>query len=262
LRRAIDDDELGLVYQPIVEVTTGLISGAEALLRWSHVDRGAVPPSAFIPVAEESGMIIPLGARVLGQACHRAAAWNAARPETPFTVTVNISGRQLPDPGLPAAVERSLKDSGLQPRCLVLEITETVIMQETESTLARLQELKRLGVQLAIDDFGTGYSSLSYLQRFPVDILKIDRSFTEGLLRGDHDAAFVRTIVSLAEALDLRTIAEGVEHLEQFEALASLGCDAVQGFLFSRPVPPDEMEGLLASPTGLLRSSSVRGRRD
>lgn len=257
LRRAIADDDLGLVYQPIIDVTTGLISGAEALLRWSHVERGAVPPSAFIPVAEESGMIIPLGARVLGQACHRAAAWNAAHPERPLTVTVNISGRQLPDPGLPGVVERSLKESGLQPRCLVLEITETVIMQETESTLARLRELKRLGVRLAIDDFGTGYSSLSYLQRFPVDILKIDRSFTEGLLRGDHDAAFVRTIVSLAEALDLRTIAEGVEDWEQFEALALLGCDAVQGFLFSRPVPPGEMEELLASSTGLLRSPGV-----
>jgi diguanylate cyclase (GGDEF)-like protein/PAS domain S-box-containing protein len=256
LRRAIEDDELNLVYQPIVDVTSGLISGAEALLRWSHIERGAVPPSAFIPVAEESGMIIPLGTRVLGQACHRAAAWNAVHPERPFTVTVNISGLQLPDPGLPAVVERSLKESGLQPHCLVLEITETVIMQETESTLARLRELKRLGVRLAIDDFGTGYSSLSYLQRFPVDILKIDRSFTDGLLRGGNDAAFVRTIVSLAETLGLRTIAEGVEHWEQFEELASLGCDAVQGFLFSRPVPPDEIMELLASPTGLVRSAS------
>src|SRR5687768_1633303 len=256
LRRAIEGDELGLVYQPIVDVNTGQISGAEALLRWPHAERGAVPPSAFIPVAEESGMIIPLGARVLDEACGRAAAWNATRPERPLTVTVNISGRQLPDPGLPSAVERSLKASGLNPRCLVLEITETVIMQETESTLARLRELKRLGVRLAIDDFGTGYSSLSYLQRFPVDILKIDRAFTEGLLRGDHDAAFVRTIVSLAETLGLRTIAEGVEQWEQFEELASLGCDAVQGFLFSRPVSPEAIAELLVSSTGLVRSPS------
>ena len=254
LRRAIEGDELVLVYQPIVDVNTGLISGAEALLRWSHAERGAVPPSAFIPIAEESGMIIPLGARVLDEACRRAAAWNATRPDRPLTVTVNISGRQLPDPGLPLTVARSLKASGLSPRCLVLEITETVIMQETESTLARLRELKRLGIRLAIDDFGTGYSSLSYLQRFPVDILKIDRAFTEGLLRGDHDAAFVRTIVSLAETLGLRTIAEGVEQWEQFEELASLGCDAVQGFLFSRPVSPEAIEELLVSSTGLVRS--------
>jgi diguanylate cyclase (GGDEF)-like protein/PAS domain S-box-containing protein len=257
LRRAIEGRELVLVYQPIVDVTTGQISGAEALLRWSHELRGAVPPSAFIPVAEQSGMIIPLGARVLDEACHRAAAWNAARPDRPLTVTVNISGRQLPDPGLPAAVEGSLRASGLHPSCLVLEITETVIMQETESTLARLRELKQLGIRLAIDDFGTGYSSLSYLQRFPVDILKIDRSFTEGLLRGDHDAAFVRTIVSLAEALGLRTIAEGVEEWEQFEELASLGCDAVQGFLFSRPVAPAEIEELLSSDVSRLRRARV-----
>ena len=257
LRRAIEGGELGLVYQPIVDVTTGRISGAEALLRWSHAERGPVPPSAFIPVAEESGMIIPLGARVLDEACHRAAAWNAARPGRPLTVTVNISGRQLPDPGLPAAVGRSLQASGLHPACLVLEITETVIMQETEATLARLRELKGLGVRLAIDDFGTGYSSLSYLQRFPVDILKIDRSFTEGLLRGDHDAAFVRTIISLAETLGLRTIAEGVEQREQFDELALLGCDAVQGFLFSRPVIPADMEELLDSDVGLLRSANA-----
>jgi len=257
LRRAIEGDELGLVYQPIVDVATGLISGAEALLRWSHVQRGAVPPSAFIPVAEENGMIIPLGARVLRQACHRAAAWNATRRGLPLTVTVNISGRQLPDPGLAAAVQGSLASSGLDPACLVLEITETVIMQETESTLTRLRELKQLGVRLAIDDFGTGYSSLSYLQRFPVDILKIDRSFTEGLLRGDHDAAFVRTIISLAEALNLRTIAEGVEEWEQFEELASLGCDAVQGFLFSRPLTPAGMEELLASDVSRLPAARV-----
>ena len=216
-----------------------------------------MPTSAFIPVAEESGLIIPLGVRVLGEACHRAAAWNAVRPGRPLTVTVNIAGRQLPDPGLVAAVESSLASSGLDPACLVLEITETVIMQETESTLARLRQLKQLGIRLAIDDFGTGYSSLSYLQRFPVDILKIDRAFTHGLLRGDHDAAFVRTIVSLAEALELRTIAEGVEEWQQFEELASLGCDAVQGFLFSRPLTPAGMEELLESDVGLLRSASA-----
>lgn len=246
LRRAIHGEEFFLAYQPIIDVATGRVSGAEALLRWTHSERGTVPPSAFIPIAEESGMIIPLGARVLREACRRAAAWNA-RPGRPLTVTVNISGRQLPDDSLPAVVEDALSSSGLEPSCLVLEITETVIMQETESTLARLLALKRLGVRLAIDDFGTGYSSLSYLQRFPVDILKIDRSFTEGLLRGDQAAAFVRTIVSLARALELKTIAEGVEHREQFDALEALGCHAVQGFLFSRPVSGPELDEMIVS---------------
>jgi diguanylate cyclase (GGDEF)-like protein/PAS domain S-box-containing protein len=248
LRRAIDGNELGLVYQPIVDVRTGQVVGGEALLRWSHGERGAIPPSAFIPVAEASGMIIPLGERVLREACLRAARWNATRQADPLTVTVNLSGRQLPDDGLPRAVEEALRTSGLPPDRLVLEITETVIMQETEATLERLRELKRLGVRLAIDDFGTGYSSLSYLQRFPVDILKIDRTFTEGLLRGEHDTAFVATIISLAGKLKLRTIAEGVEEWPQFDELAALGCDAVQGFLFSRPVAPAAMEALLSCP--------------
>ena len=250
LRRALEDDAFSLAYQPIIDVASGQVSGAEALLRWSHAERGAVPPSAFIPVAEESGMIIPLGARVLREACQRAAAWNRSRPGRPLTITVNISGRQLPDDGLPALVTDALSSSGLDPACLVLEITETVIMQETESTLARLHALKRLGVRLAIDDFGTGYSSLSYLQRFPVDILKVDRSFTDGLLRGKQAATFVRTIVSLARALDLRTIAEGVEHQLQYEALAAMGCDAAQGFLFSRPVSAPELEKMIASDLG------------
>jgi diguanylate cyclase (GGDEF)-like protein/PAS domain S-box-containing protein len=247
LRRAIDGNELVVVYQPIIDVPSGRITGAEALLRWSHARRGAVPPSAFIPVAEENGMIIPLGARVLRTACRQAAVWNAGRPDAPLTVTVNISARQLQDPDLPAVVAGALTTAGLEPARLVLEITETVIMHDTEATLSRLRELKALGVRLAIDDFGTGYSSLSYLQRFPVDILKIDRSFTEGL---GHDTALVRTIISLAEALDLRTVAEGVEEPGQFVALAALGCDAVQGYLFSRPLAPDAMDEFLAAEAG------------
>jgi diguanylate cyclase (GGDEF)-like protein/PAS domain S-box-containing protein len=247
LRRDLHGKQFSVAYQPIYDVGTGRLTGAEALLRWSHSERGPVPPSAFIPVAEESGMIIPLGARVLREACLTAAAWNVDRARRPLTVTVNISGRQLPDDGLPSAVEDALRLSGLEPSCLVLEITETVIMHETESTLARLHALKRLGVRLAIDDFGTGYSSLSYLQRFPVDILKIDQSFTDGLLRGDQAAAFVRTIVSLARALELKTIAEGVEHREQLRALKALGCHAAQGFLFSKPVSPAEIEALIAA---------------
>lgn len=251
LRRAVEGDELGLAYQPIVDVRTGRVTGAEALLRWSHDTRGSVPPAAFIPIAEASGMIIPLGERVLREACRRAAHWNAVRPGEPLSVTVNLSGRQLPDERLPAVVEAALRVAGLDPGCLVLEITESVIMHDTEATLGRLRELKALGVRLAIDDFGTGYSSLSYLQRFPVDILKVDQTFTEGLMRGEHDAAFVRTIVSLAETLGLRTIAEGVEDWEQYDALVALGCDAVQGFLLSEPVPAARMEALLRAGVGV-----------
>jgi EAL domain-containing protein (putative c-di-GMP-specific phosphodiesterase class I) len=194
-------------------------------------------------------LIFTLGGWILREACRQAASWNARRPRSPLTVTVNISGRQLQHEGLPREVAAALRDAGLPPGCLILEITETVIMHKTEATLARLHELKRLGVRLAIDDFGTGYSSLSYLQQFPVDVLKIDRAFTEGLLRGSNDAALVRTIIALANMLTLHTIAEGVEDARQQEQLRTLGCDSAQGFLFSRPMAPREIEALLAEST-------------
>jgi diguanylate cyclase (GGDEF)-like protein/PAS domain S-box-containing protein len=247
LRQALEDERLEVAYQPIVDLATGEIMGIEALARWMHAERGSVPPSTFIPVAEESGLIIPLGRWVLREACRQAAAWNTLRGGPPITITVNLSGKQLQHDALPAEVEWALRETGLAPECLILEITETVIMHETATTLKRLNQLKQLGVRLAIDDFGTGYSSLSYLQQFPVDVLKIDRSFTEGLLRGNNDAAFVRTIIALAEALTLRTIAEGVEDPVQQARLVDLGCDAAQGFLFSRPMAAADISRLIAT---------------
>jgi diguanylate cyclase (GGDEF)-like protein/PAS domain S-box-containing protein len=255
LRRAIERHQLALAYQPIVDLRSGQLTGVEALLRWTHPRRGEIPPMAFIPMAEETGLIITLGRWVLLEACRQAARWNARSGHPPLTITINLSGRQLLHETIVADVQDALVMSRLDPGCLILEITETVLMQDTDEVLPRLRALKGLGVRLAIDDFGTGYSSLSYLQQFPVDVLKIDQSFIDGLLRGTHDAALVRTIVSLAGTLTLRTIAEGVEDARQQEQLRDLGCDAAQGFLFSRPVSAQEFERLLnaapAAPAAL-----------
>jgi EAL domain-containing protein (putative c-di-GMP-specific phosphodiesterase class I) len=236
LREAIAQKQLMLLYQPIVDLDTGRITSLEALLRWTHPKRGPVSPATFIPVAEECGLIHQLGRWVMLEACREAAQWNRYSGVAPVTIAVNLSGRQIQEPGLQAEVEEVLSQSGIAPELLVLEITETVIMHETENTLARLNELKRLGLRLAIDDFGTGYSSLSYLQQFPVDILKIDRSFTDALLRGPNEAALVRTIIALADMLGLRSVAEGVEDAEQEAQLRLLGCDAAQGFHIGHPV--------------------------
>ncbi len=247
LRRAIEREELTVAYQPIVDLRSSEVTGVEALLRWSHPKRGEVAPKTFIPVAEESGLILSLGSWVLHQACNQAADWNHRRSALPLTVTVNLSGKQLLHDALVDDVRSALVEAGLSPTNLILEITETVLMHETETTLRRLRELKELGVRLAIDDFGTGYSSLSYLQQFPVDVLKIDQSFVDGLLRGTNDAALVRTIVSLAGTLTLRTIAEGVEDVRQEEQLRALGCNAAQGFLFSRPMAAAQIDALLGA---------------
>jgi EAL domain-containing protein (putative c-di-GMP-specific phosphodiesterase class I) len=247
LRLAVERKELRLAYQPIVNLTSGEITGIEALARWSHTERGIVPPATFIPVAEENDLIFTIGRWVLRESTRQAAIWNADRPQAPLTLTVNLSGKQLENDALAGEVASALRDSGLSPACLILEITESVIMHKTETTIARLHELKALGIRLAIDDFGTGYSSLSYLQQFPVDVLKIDRAFTEGLIRGNNDAALVRTIIALADMLTLRTIAEGVEDSRQQAQLQALGCDSAQGFLFSRPMAAREIDELLAS---------------
>lgn len=259
LRRAIEQSELGVVFQPIVDLETKRLTGVEALARWKHPDRGAVGPTTFIPLAEESGFIHALGGWVLQEACHQAAVWNEGRAE-PLTVTVNVSGLQLERDDLAAEVKAALGASGLPPELLVLEITESAIMRTMGKTLSRLNGLKRLGVRLAIDDFGTGYSSLSYLQQFPVDILKIDRSFVSRLLRGPNEAALVRTIVALARILGLRTIAEGVDDERQRKQLTALGCDAAQGFLFGRPVAARELEPLIEAGVVRLRRRTRTGR--
>ena len=238
LRSAIGDGGLRLHYQPIVCFDDWRVVAAEALVRWEHPERGMVQPAEFISLAEESGLILPLGRWVLGEACRQLAAWRSAG-RTGLRVTVNLSARQFSDPDLIAVVAEALARAGLPADALWLEITESVLMEEVEATAETLRALKRLGVHLSVDDFGTGYSSLSYLKRFPVDLLKIDRSFVDGLGTDPDDGAIVLAIVSLAKALRLSVVAEGVEHPWQLEALRGLGCNAVQGYLLGRPGPPD-----------------------
>ena len=260
LRRALAEpsrDQFAVRFQPIVRLNDGSVVGVEALVRWTHPVRGALSPATFIPIAETSGLIVPLGAWVLREACREGARWARARRReprmAPLTLTVNLSGRQLQAPGLVEDVAAALAESGLDPASLVLEITETVIMQQTEANLVTLHALKALGIRLAIDDFGTGYSSLSYLQRFPIDILKIDKSFVDGLSRGGSDAALARTIIALGDTLALRCIAEGVEDDAQRAHLQALGCDYAQGFLFARPLPVAEIDALLVNGTAMER---------
>ena len=245
LRYALEDGQFVLHYQPTIDLATESIVGAEALLRWQHPTRGLVQPSDFIAIAEDTGQIVGIGAWVLVEACTRARQWQRADPT--FTVAVNISGCQLVDGSLVETVRRALDVSGLSPEGLVLEMTESVLIERTEVTIALLHQLKTLGVGLAIDDFGTGYSSLSYLGRFPVDILKIDRSFVERLSVEPDKTELTRAIVRLGTTMHLTTVAEGIERDDQLAILRSMGCNSGQGFLFSRPLPAPELDLLLAA---------------
>ncbi len=246
LRRALDRGEFTVHYQPKVELATGRLVGLEALARWRHPTRGLLPPAEFIPLAEETGLIVPLGRQVLAEACRQARAWQAASPRDPSVlVCVNLSARQFAHPGLVGDVARALEASGLAPGSLGLEITESAAMSAAEATLATLRELKALGVALELDDFGTGYSSLAYLQRFPLDRLKLDRAFVRGLERDAGSTAIVRAVLTLARALGLGVTAEGVETTAQAAALRDLGCDWGQGYLFAPPLPADALHGLL-----------------
>jgi EAL domain-containing protein (putative c-di-GMP-specific phosphodiesterase class I) len=220
----------------------------EALVRWDHPARGLLPPPAFIPLAEEQGLIGPIGSWVLLQACLQARRWQDRFPEAPpLSVHVNLSGRQLEDQSLVDEVVHALEISRLSPRHLTLEITESVLVSDVEAMSARLRELKGLGVLLAIDDFGTGYSSLSYLRRFPIDMLKIDKAFVDGIGRGREDTALAHAIINLSHTMQLHTVAEGIEQAEQAGHLASLGCQDGQGYLFARPLDADAMTELLAT---------------
>jgi diguanylate cyclase (GGDEF)-like protein/PAS domain S-box-containing protein len=242
LRRAILHGELEVHYQPVVHASSGKLHGLEALVRWRHPERGVVPPAQFMDLAEESGLVLPLGEWVLEQACAAAVSWNARHPGAPLFMAVNLSARQFQQPDLCAQVSRVLEHTGLDPRLLTLEITETVVMDEAESTMETLHALKQLQVRLAIDDFGTGYSSLSYLKRFPVDTIKIDRSFVQGLSSSPVDREIVRAVIRLAAAGGMQTVAEGVETPGQREELQRLGCSLLQGYLLSRPAPLSRIE--------------------
>jgi diguanylate cyclase (GGDEF)-like protein len=243
LQRALERDELILNYQPLVSLGTGGVLGVEALVRWRHPRRGLVPPMDFIPLAEETGLILPIGRWILTEACRQVASWQRENPG--LTLTVNISGLQLQSPGLDEDVRRALESSGVPPRTLVLEITETTLMHDSEASVGRLQALKALGVRLAIDDFGTGYSSLRYLHRFPIDLLKIPKPFVDGLADEDDEGVLVRSIIALSRNLGLATVAEGIEHPLQAARLLELGCALGQGFHFFRPLEADAVGALL-----------------
>ena len=239
LRGAVERGEFEIEYQPIVNLVTGEVHGAEALLRWKHPTRGYVPPSRFIELAEETGLIIPLGRWVLKEACERAREWRAHyRGRRPLQMSVNLSARHFQDASLLDDVRSALSDSGLEPWALTLEITESVLMHRSGATLERLRALKGLGLNLAIDDFGTGYSSLGYLQQFPIDVLKIDRSFVEAVGIESADPVLARAIIALGRTLQIETVAEGIERPEQRDGLRALGCTLGQGFYFARPMPP------------------------
>jgi diguanylate cyclase (GGDEF)-like protein/PAS domain S-box-containing protein len=252
LRRALEAGELFLLYQPTFDLASGQLVGAEALARWQHPTRGLVLPTEFIPLAEASGLIRPLGAWVLREACRQAAEWQrtTAQRDKPMALNINLSGRQLQYPGVVDDVAAALAESGLPPDSLVLEMTESVLMDDSENVLDILRRIKELGARLAIDDFGTGYSSLSYLHRFPVDMLKIDRSFVERLSHASDNAELARTIVRLGQSLQLVTVAEGVEDSAQFLALRRMGCDVGQGFYFGRPMESEEISRLLGDDVG------------
>jgi diguanylate cyclase (GGDEF)-like protein len=261
LERALERDEFTLVYQPIVRLGGGRLTGVEALLRWQHRERGTVGPAEFIPVAEETGLILPLGRWVLERACAQAAAWNAIS-SAPITMSVNVSGRQLQQPAFPAEVAGVLASTGLAAELLTLELTESVLMQDAEAATAMLVDLKSLGVRLAIDDFGTGYSSLNYLRRFPIDELKIDRSFVASLDDGPTQSAVVLSILRLGETLHLETVAEGIEEPSQLAVLRDLGADLGQGYLFARPLDVNGVTALIEADAPLgERESEEEGRQ-
>ena len=252
LKLAVERQELVIHYQPQIELASGTVVGAEALIRWQHPSFGLVPPGRFIPVAEDSGLIVPIGAWVLHEACRQAMAWQAAGLP-PLVMAVNLSAVQFKRGNLRQTVVEALQASGLAPELLELELTESILIQDTEGVLATVQALKNLGVKLSIDDFGTGYSSLSYLKRLAVDKLKIDQSFVRGLATDAEDAAIVHAIIQMAHGMKLKTVAEGVEDNATLDGLRQFGCDEVQGYHYARPMPAEECARFLAANAGATR---------
>ncbi|MEO6317706.1 MAG: EAL domain-containing protein [Acidimicrobiales bacterium] len=246
LRRAIDRAELVLHYQPLVRLEDGALTGVEALLRWQHPHHGLLPPGDFVPLLEESGLIVPAGAWVLAEAARQSRAWErrtADRP--PLHVSLNVSPRQLNQADFTQMARQAIQRSGARPANLCLEITEGALLRDPAAAWASLRQLKSLGVSLALDDFGTGYSSLSYIRRFNLDILKIDRSFVTGVHESEEDRAIVEHVIGLAHALGMTAVGEGIEEQAQADALRRLGCDAVQGYLYSSPVPAAAIDAML-----------------
>jgi EAL domain-containing protein (putative c-di-GMP-specific phosphodiesterase class I) len=249
LREAIDRDGLEVFFQPLIDVATGQISSCEALARWSHETRGYVSPTDFIPIAEETGLVLRLGEFVLRKACTEAASW-----PTPLRIAVNLSVVQFRSGKLPEMVATVLADTGLDPSRLELEITESVLIEDKEEALATLQSLRAQGVRISLDDFGTGYSSLAYLSSFPFDRIKIDRSFVREVNSKPESAAVIRAIAGLAATLGMCTTAEGVENIAELDWLREQGCGEVQGFLFSAPVPSKDLKlllGMKRRPSGI-----------
>ena len=246
LRLAVERQEFLLYYQPIVALATGKIAGFEALVRWQHPEQGIVSPAEFVPMAEETGLIIPIGQWVLQEACRQMKAWHTTFPDQPpLSISVNLSGRQFSHPSLIKQIGQILADTELDAHSLKLEITESAIMENTESAMDMMLQLKAMGIQLSVDDFGTGYSSLGYLYRFPMDLLKIDRSFISRVDVDGEKLELVRTIITLAWNLGMDVVAEGVETTKQLAQLKALKCEYAQGYLFSRPVGSADAEKLI-----------------
>ena len=261
LRRAIERDELRVHYQPVVTLTDGTIRGFEALVRWEHPSRGLISPGDFIPLAEETGLIVPIGTCVLREACRQTREWQRDHPaESPVWVSVNLSVKQMLEPNLVDQVRLALVEADLDPRGLKLEITESVVVDKVECVIETLGELRQLGIKLAIDDFGTGYSSFAYLHELPMDSIKIDRSFVWRLGTERDTVQIVRTIVELAHKLELGIIAEGVETTEQAELLSAMGCKLCQGFLYSRPVEVGAASKLLACGRSTIAQNQLPER--
>jgi diguanylate cyclase (GGDEF)-like protein len=250
LHHALERQELVLHYQPKFNLASSEIIGAEALIRWRHPQRGLVPPGQFISIAEECGLIVPIGRWVLREACRQARAWQIAGLP-PLCVAINVSSVELRAPGFVAGVRATLKETGLEPRYLELELTETVLIEDSRSIADVLTELKDIGVLLALDDFGTGYSNLSQLKRFPIDALKIDQSFVRDLAVDEDDAGIVTAVIGMGKSLNKRVVAEGVETREQLEILQQHGCPQGQGYYFCRPVPAEQFRQLLENETAL-----------
>jgi EAL domain-containing protein (putative c-di-GMP-specific phosphodiesterase class I) len=248
LRKAIDGQEFILHYQPRVNVASRELAGMEVLLRWQHPARGLLAPIHFLPLAEEMGLIVPIGRWVLWNACAQAQAWRLSGLGSNLRIAVNLSGREVSRKELKNTVERALDGTRLPPACLELELTESGIMRDEETATAALSELSAMGVCITIDDFGTGYSALSRLKHFPISALKIDRSFVKDLAKAPCDSAIVTAIITMGHGLQLRVIGEGVEEVEQMEFLREQGCDEMQGYFFGHPQPPCRIASLLANP--------------